>query len=117
VVEPRRQALGRQRAAPEIPKEILYQTPGYGLRRTTQEWDDLAACAEDDPGYLLFYFGRNRPKYRDFNKLDPDASYHVEVIDTWAMTIDDRGIMKGRFRLELPGKEFTAIRVVKAKGK
>ena len=96
-------------------KEILYQTPGLGLRRTTQEWDDLAACAEDNPNYLLFYFGRNRPKYRDFNKLDPEASYHVEVIDTWNMTIDDRGIMKGRFHLELPGKEFTAIRVVKVK--
>lgn len=97
-------------------KEILYQTPGCGLRRTEQEWDDLAACAEDDPDYLLFYFGRNRPKYRDFNKLDPDASYHVEVIDTWNMTVDDRGIMKGQFHLDLPGKEFTAIRVVKAKG-
>ena len=59
----------------------------------------------------------NQPRYRDFNKLDPDASYHVEVIDTWNMTIDDRGIMKGRFHLDLPGKEFTAIRVVKVKGK
>jgi len=98
-------------------KEILYQTPGYGLRHTNQEWDDDAACAEDDPDYLLFYFGRNQPKYRDFNKLDPDASYRVEVIDTWNMTVDDRGIMKGRFRLELPGKEFTAIRVVKVKEK
>ena len=98
-------------------KEILYQTPGCGLRHTNQEWDDDAACAEDDPDYLLFYFGRNQPRYRDFNKLDPDASYHVEVIDTWNMTIDDRGIMQGRFHLELPGKEFTAIRVVKVKGK
>ncbi len=98
-------------------KEILYQTPGLGLRRTTQEWDDLAGCAEGNPNYLLFYFGRNRPKYRDFNKLDPNASYHVEVIDTWNMTIDDRGIMKGRFHLDLPGKEFIAIRVVKVKNK
>ena len=49
--------------------------------------------------------------------LDPDASYHVEVIDTWNMTIDDRGIMKGRFHLDLPGKEFIAIRVVKVKSK
>ena len=41
----------------------------------------------------------------------------MEVIDTWNMTIDDRGIMKGRFHLDLPGKEFTAIRVVKVKNK
>jgi hypothetical protein len=96
-------------------KDILYQTPGCGLRHTAQEWDDDAACAEDDPDYLLFYFGRNQPKYRDFNSLDPEASYRVEVIDTWGMTIDDRGILKGRFHLDLPGKEFTAIRVVKVK--
>ena len=31
------------------------------------------------------------------------------------MTVDDRGILKGRFHLDLPGKEFTAIRVVKTK--
>lgn len=96
-------------------KNILYETPGYGLRHTRKDWDDNAACAESDPDYVLYYFGKSRPKHRDMNALDPNASYHVEVIDTWDMTIDDRGIMKGRFRLELPGKEYMALRIRKVR--
>lgn len=78
-------------------------------------WDDNAACAETDSDYMLYYFGRSRPKHRDMYNLDPNASYHVEVIDTWNMTIKDYGIMKGRFQIELPGTEYIAMRIRKIK--
>jgi hypothetical protein len=35
----------------------------------------------------------------------------VEVIDTWEMTIKNLGIFKGKFRVELPGKEYMAVRI------
>lgn len=39
----------------------------------------------------------------------------MEVIDTWKMTIDDREVFSGKFRVALPGKEWMAIRLRKAK--
>ncbi len=95
--------------------DILKQTPGNGLRHIKAAWDDNAACAETDSDYMLYYFGRSRPKHRDMYNLDPNASYHVEVIDTWNMTIKDYGIMKGRFQIELPGIEYIAMRIRKIK--
>ena len=38
----------------------------------------------------------------------------MEVIDTWNMTIEDRGTAKGRFRVELPGREYMAVRLTEA---
>jgi len=92
---------------------ILEETPGIGLRPAHKGWDLHAAEAEKDAGYLLLYFGFNRPAYRDFHFLREDADYRVEVIDTWEMTVDDRGILHGKFHLSLPGKEYIAVRVRK----
>jgi hypothetical protein len=80
-------------------------------------WDEAAAIAEqtlDDCGYYLFYYSFMRPSFRDFY-FDNENEYHVEVIDTWEMTIEDRGIHRGRFRVELPGKEYMAVRIKRKK--
>jgi hypothetical protein len=37
----------------------------------------------------------------------------VEVIDTWNMTIEERGIHKGKFSISLPSREYMTIRLVK----
>ena len=37
----------------------------------------------------------------------------MEVIDTWDMDIQDRGVFKGKFKVELPGKEYMAVRISK----
>jgi hypothetical protein len=38
----------------------------------------------------------------------------VEVIDTWKMTVKNLGVMRGKMRVDLPGKEYMAIRIRKA---
>jgi hypothetical protein len=78
-------------------------------------FDETAARVDelfDRSGYYLYYYGFMRPAFREFY-FDDAGAWRVEVIDTWEMTIEDRGIHRGRFRVELPGKEYMAIRVRK----
>jgi hypothetical protein len=93
---------------------ILSETPGCGLMPAAKrQWDEAAAAAEDAfdrSGYYLYYYGFMRPSFRDFY-FDDGHDYEAEVIDTWEMTIEKRGAHRGRFRVELPGKEYMAIRI------
>ena len=53
--------------------------------------------------YYLFYYSFMRPSFRDFY-FDDETEFTVRVIDTWEMTVEERGTFKGKFRVELPGK-------------
>lgn len=55
-----------------------------------------------------------RPSFRDFY-FDDDTSFTVRVIDTWNMTVEDYGIYKGKFRIELPGRSYMAVQIRKVK--
>ena len=95
--------------------QILSETPGgLGLRRAdAMGFDEVVAVPDSTTpvdGYELHYYGFGRPSFRYFHK---EGSWRVEVIDTWEMTVEDRGVHTGRFRVELPGKEYMAIRLRK----
>lgn len=101
-------------------KSIMYQTPGYGLTRLELNWDDLCAIADNNQTkslkvqpYYLFYYGINRPSFRTFH-FDETTAFDVEVIDTWEMKITKVGTYTGNFKIELPGKEYMAIRLRKS---
>lgn len=91
---------------------MLCQTPGTGLRKMQGAWDEVAATSEGmgDSGYYLYYYGFNRPCRRTF-MLRAECVYHVEVIDTWEMTVEDAGFHSGTFTIALPRKPYMAIRV------
>ena len=96
-------------------KKILSETPGIGLAPFHGEWDDVEAIPEDASeaartGYHLYYFSFMRPSVRDFRFEDGHAR-RVEVIDTWNMTVEDRGTFSGRFRVSLPSRPYMAIRL------
>ena len=62
--------------------------------------------------FEIHYFGFGRPSFRTI--FFPEGErFHVEVIDTWNMTIEDRGIMSGVSRIDLPSREYMAIRLTK----
>lgn len=62
--------------------------------------------------FEIHYFGFGRPSFRTM--FFPEGErFHVEVIDTWNMTIEDRGIMSGVSRIDLPSREYMAIRLTK----
>jgi hypothetical protein len=99
-------------------RRILKETPGPGLCPIDLGKNDEVAAAVDffraDPGYYLIYYSFMRPYFREFY-FDDTNDYQVEVIDTWEMTIEDRGIHRGSFRVELPSKEYMAIRIQRKK--
>ncbi|MDR1617432.1 MAG: DUF5605 domain-containing protein, partial [Treponema sp.] len=98
---------------------ILSETPGPGFRPFQASWDETAAAVEQtmgDAGYYIFYYGFNRPSFRDFY-FDDVHEYEAEVIDTWEMTLDRAGTFRGKFRVELPGREYMAVRIRKNRQK
>ncbi len=87
---------------------ILAEGPDV-LEPAPLDWDVPRAGVEGE--YYLYYFGFNQPTYRRF-LLDPSTEYTVDVIDTWDMTVTClEGTYSGRFRIDLPGKQFLAVRL------
>lgn len=97
-------------------KKIMDETPAPGLKPWEKcGWDEIAATVDDpvnDHEYYLFYYSFMRPSFREFY-FNEQEEYQVEVIDTWNMTIENKGIFRGKFKIELPGREYMAIRVRK----
>jgi hypothetical protein len=94
---------------------ILKETPGHGLKPIQLFWDAVTATTENNsgsPDYYLIYYGFFRPSFREFYFNDIDY-FEAEVIDTWEMTIVKAGVYQGKFKVDLPGKEFMAIRIKK----
>ena len=99
--------------------DILKETPGLGLQPISAHWDEVTAIPQqpgvaEETGYRLCYYSFMRPSFREFH-LDDDSRWEVEVIDTWNMTIEKRGVFTGRFRVDLPGRPYMAIRLRKAR--
>ena len=89
--------------------EILRQAPGGVLDPLPGDWD---APRGGVPGVQeLIYFGFNRPSYRTIF-LPPGKACTVDVIDTWNMTVERLdGQRSGIFRVELPARQYMAIRL------
>lgn len=74
-------------------------------------WDIAAGTVGED--YFLFYFGFSQPSFRTF-KMPEGKKYKADIIDTWDMTITEAGIYSGDFRIDLPGKQYMAVRLTNA---
>jgi len=103
--------------------DILLNVPGNGLKiaeKVMQDWDCVHAIpavesSAERSGYHLYYYSFMRPSFREF-RFPEDETWQVEVIDTWNMTIDNRGVRSGKFRVELTGEPYMAIRLKKVPG-
>ena len=96
-------------------KSILYETPGNSLKAIAGSWDDHAAMPEKSGTvkYFIYYYSFNQPSSRRFH-IDEQTRFKVEVIDTWEMTVEDRGVFMGKFKIDLPGKPYMAVRLRQA---
>ena len=95
--------------------EILQDVPGNGLTDASLEWDSTSGVPESEwfspiKSQYLFYYGFMRPSFRTFC-IDQDTEFAVDVIDTWNMTIEKKGVFKGKFRIDLPARQYMAIRL------
>ncbi|MEK3713503.1 DUF5605 domain-containing protein [Paenibacillus sp. FSL R7-0333] len=92
-------------------RRVLEEGPSEGLNPLPSEWDLPRAGVEDE--YVLYYFGFNRPKFRQFT-MNPEFRYKVELLDTWNMTVDElAGSYQGTFRVDLPGRTYMAVRMTR----
>lgn len=99
--------------------KIMSETPGIGLMPAESSWDEVAATVENADmspdkakSYYIYYYSFMRPSFREFY-FDDNSRFEVEVIDTWEMTINKIGTFSGKFRVDLPGKEYMAVRIRK----
>jgi len=92
--------------------KILSETPGVGLKPYNFSWD--MPCGVPEEGghgkYYLIYLSFMQPSFKEFY-FDDTTPLRVKVIDTWNMTEEDRGVFTGRFRVELPAKQYMAIQI------
>ena len=67
------------------------------------------------PGeYYLAYLGDRQPAWKVF-RLPADATFRIDVIDAWEMTITPvAGTFSGETRVELPGRPYVAVRIRRA---
>lgn len=100
-------------------KTIMEDTPENAapLKLTPENheanWDVPCLCTESDNGYFLYYFEFFRPAFRTY-ELPENCKYEVELIDTWDMTIQKLpGTYKGSVRIDMPEKQYMAIRMKK----
>ncbi|MBN2628653.1 MAG: DUF5605 domain-containing protein, partial [Spirochaetales bacterium] len=93
---------------------ILAEIPGYGLKPSSKSCLGQVGAVLEETGesgaFYLFYYGFNRPSFRDFY-FDDSSDYEVELIDTWEMTVKRVGTFRGAFSVEMPGKEYMAVRI------
>jgi hypothetical protein len=85
----------------------------------TGRWDPLPGDWDSrtggDDDHRVIYLGLGRPRFRSV-LLPTGSQWHVDVIDTWNMdVIQLPGPAEGRIRVELPGREYMAIRVRRAR--
>ncbi|WP_267420630.1 MULTISPECIES: DUF5605 domain-containing protein [unclassified Curtobacterium] len=91
--------------------DVVEGSPHGVLEPVPSDWDATVAGV---PGQqLVYYYGFNRPRFRRFFH-DPTIEWEVEVLDTWGMTIEKLPrTVSGRFVVDLPGRQYMAIRLTR----
>jgi hypothetical protein len=92
-------------------REVIRQSPTGVLDPLPSDWDAPRGGVQGT--YELVYFGFNRPRFRDIG-LPGDGRFAVDVIDTWAMTVDRVALTaEARVRVDLPGRPYMAVRLTR----
>ncbi|WP_372638321.1 DUF5605 domain-containing protein [Cohnella sp.] len=95
----------------EFLKTLMEEGPAHGWNPIPGAWDAPSAGIRDE--YILHYYGFNQPRFKVY-RMKPGIQYHVDVIDTWNMTVTrQEGVYEGIFRVELPGRPYMAVRLTK----
>jgi hypothetical protein len=102
----------------EFLKKIMEEVPGSAIAPLNNEWDSTCAIPQSEvdeevKSQYIFYYGFQRPGYRDFY-IDDETDYAVDVLDTWNTTVRFAGVFHGKFRIALPSQQYIAVRLTKA---
>jgi len=93
-------------------RKIIEDGPAGGLDTVDLGRDAHSASGQGDE-YFLVYYGIGQPVYMIL-KLPEGNKYKIDIIDTWDMTITPApGTYEGECRVEMPGKQYIALRIQK----
>jgi len=71
-------------------------------------------CAGQPSRYYVIYCGVHQPATMTLT-MPPGGRYRVDILDTCEMTTRaPEGLHSGRFTIDLPGKPYIAVRLVRA---
>lgn len=97
--------------------DLWRESPGNGLMPCDEFWSEVCAVPEMSltqfaraKEYYLIYYSFMQPALKEYH-IDDETEYQLNVIDTWNMNIEDRGIVKGKFTVRLPGRPYMAIQL------
>ena len=89
--------------------DVVAASPAGVLEPLPSDFDPPWAGVQDR--YLISYHGLGRPRER--HVLLPPGHWHVDVLDTWACTVDPLpGIHQTVVLVPLPTKPYQAVRLV-----
>ncbi|MDQ0078601.1 DUF5605 domain-containing protein [Arthrobacter oryzae] len=92
-------------------RRLVAEAPSARWDPLPGDWDSRTGGDQD---HRVIYLGIGRPRFRSV-LVPPGDSWHVDVIDTWNMTITTLPEpVEGRVIVHLPGREYMAIRVRRA---
>lgn len=97
--------------------EIVKAFPESEIAPLMNEWDSVSGSPECEwylpvKSMYLYYYSFMRPSFREFF-IDETTHFKAEVIDTWNMTIEDAGVYCGKFKVNLPVRQYMAVRLTK----
>lgn len=98
--------------------KIMCETPGLGLTSDAKmDYMGVTAVPQDDKErenktYFIYYYSFMQPSCKIFH-IDDETEYEAEIIDTWNMTVEKAGTFKGKFKINLPGRPYMAVRLKK----
>lgn len=89
-------------------RSVHESVPSCAIEPLPSAWDAPTGGVE---AHRITYFGFERPRYRVI-QTPPETEWNVDVIDTWNMVVEElQGTFVGRFTIELPGREYMAVRL------
>jgi hypothetical protein len=92
-------------------RRLIEGGPAQGLEPVDGVVDTRLPCAAKGDDYYLIYCGIYQPA--ELPLTLPEGEYAAEVIDTWQMTIEPVGTYRGKVILELPGRPYMAVRLLR----
>ena len=119
---------GKSEPRMDFLKKIMKETPGKFLKQVPRMFDEVVGIPYQtkvpeqvsffDPvvyyDYELHYYTYSRPSNKEFD-FEENEKFQIDVIDTWNMTVTDHGVHSGYTKIQLPGREYMAIRLRRVK--
>jgi hypothetical protein len=87
-------------------REVLESAPGPLTPVATRRGYPTAGAGD---GWYLTYNAARQPAVRTLEV--PPGRYRVDLLDTWAMTVEDLGVHEAQAEVHIPPRPYLALRI------